>query len=112
MGIKCILWGGYKMNEINKNEIIERLKTIQHNLKIEHMAKDMVDGTSSEEKQEYRADYAALVFAIRVLQSNNFCGECNNFLGCGDWSLCCKLDNGLYYVETASCEKFEERKVK
>ena len=37
------------------------------------------------------------------------CSDCKNFIGAGDWNLCCKVDPGLCYRETKACEKFETR---
>lgn len=38
------------------------------------------------------------------------CGECEKFVGMGDWDLCCKDSEGyrLCYEETEACEKFVE----
>lgn len=34
------------------------------------------------------------------------CKNCKQFLGFGDWSLCCKLKPDLVYEETEGCELF------
>ena len=36
----------------------------------------------------------------------NTCEDCQNFIGCGDWSLCCKIKPDLVYENTPACEKF------
>ena len=45
------------------------------------------------------------------------CGECDNFIGCGDWNLCCKLphpESGpfghLCYDNSEACSKFTEKR--
>lgn len=43
------------------------------------------------------------------------CKDCMNFIGCGDWSLCCKEDHDGYpfgflcYEDTDACEKFKKK---
>lgn len=51
----------------------------------------------------------------------NRCGECNNFIGCGDWDLCCMIKHPtpaekaegktfvfghLCYEDTPACDQF------
>ena len=44
------------------------------------------------------------------------CNDCDNFLGMGDWNLCCKLEHEdhpcgfLCYADTPACKKFVEKK--
>lgn len=44
----------------------------------------------------------------------NKCGDCANFLGMGDWDLCCKEKHEGYpfgflcYEDTNACEKFTQ----
>ena len=48
-----------------------------------------------------------------------FCKDCVNFLGGGDWNLCCKNPpedqvswcGFLCYEDTEACKNFEEKKV-
>ena len=43
------------------------------------------------------------------------CGECENYIGLGDWNLCCKEEHGLKefpfghlcYEDTPACDKFK-----
>ena len=97
------------MNEINREDMIKRLSTMLGGMKADHIASDMMDDVTEEERAEYRADYAALLFVLEVLCANHFCGECEHFLGCGDWNLCCSLKNGLCYKTTVACEHFIKR---
>ena len=97
------------MNEINREDMIARLLTMLDEMKADHMASDIMDDVTEEERAEYRANYDALSFAFEVLVTNHFCSECEHFLGCGDWNLCCSLKNGLCYKGTAACEHFIKR---
>lgn len=36
------------------------------------------------------------------------CGQCNHFIGGGDWNLCCDLKYDLCYEDTEACDAFEE----
>lgn len=40
------------------------------------------------------------------------CKDCANFIGGGDWNLCCTVNRGywLCYEDTAACEKFVEKR--
>lgn len=46
------------------------------------------------------------VCRYRITATDNVCGNCKHFLGCGDWNLCCELHRGLYYEKTPACELF------
>ena len=39
----------------------------------------------------------------------HICAECTDFIGCGDWGLCCKSMeyNDLCYEWTQACERFK-----
>lgn len=47
----------------------------------------------------------------------NTCSECQHFLGCGDWNLCCDLPHPestwgfLCYADTKACSKFQRRQI-
>lgn len=46
---------------------------------------------------------------------NKTCGECENYIGMGDWDLCCKEEHDpsefpfghLCYEDTPACDKFK-----
>lgn len=42
---------------------------------------------------------------------NPTCKDCANFIGGGDWNLCCTVKQGywLCYEDTKACEKFVEK---
>lgn len=46
---------------------------------------------------------------------SNTCKDCANFLGCGDWDLCCSEYHEGYpfgflcYEDTPACEKFSRK---
>ena len=85
-----------------------------------------------EEKVNYKKWYAGhfhidknlnngfefLFKAVKEISAKT-CGECDNFLGCGDWNLCCKLphpESGpfghLCYSDSEACSKFTEKRDK
>lgn len=97
------------MDKINRESMIERLSTMLGDMKADHMANDMMGDTTKEERSEYRANYAALLFALEVLCTNHFCGECEYFLGYGDWNLCCSLKSDICHRTTVACEYFLKR---
>lgn len=37
------------------------------------------------------------------------CGECANFIGGGDFGLCCKVDYGLHYEHSIACDRFIDK---
>ena len=41
---------------------------------------------------------------------NPTCKDCVNFIGGGDWNLCCKVNYWLCYEDTDACEKFAWKK--
>lgn len=41
---------------------------------------------------------------------NPTCKDCANFIGGGDWNLCCKVKYYLCYEDTAACEEFVWKK--
>lgn len=47
---------------------IELLETINHNMKIKHMLKDMDEGVTKEEIKEYREDFRLIKVAINALK--------------------------------------------
>ena len=49
-------------------EAIERLNNINQTAKIKHMAQDMWDGTTPEEREEYQLNFKAVRMAIEVLE--------------------------------------------
>lgn len=34
------------------------------------------------------------------------CGMCKNYMGFGDWNLCCRETYELCYADTLACDKF------
>ena len=50
--------------------------------------------------------------------NENTCGYCDNFLGMGDWNLCCNdppeeeisWAGHLCYADTPACRKFKNKK--
>lgn len=60
-----------KMNDIEK--AIELLETINHNMKVDHMMKDMDEGVTKEEIKEYREDFRLINVAIGVLKKELTC---------------------------------------
>lgn len=54
------------MEDIKK--AIELLETINHNMKIKHMIKDIDEGVTKEEIKEYREDFRLINVAIKVLE--------------------------------------------
>ena len=36
----------------------------------------------------------------------NTCRDCKNFIGCGDWNLCCRIKPDLVYEDSEVCDKF------
>lgn len=49
-------------------EAIELLKTINNNMKIKHMMKDIDEGVTEEEIKEYRENFRLINVAINVLE--------------------------------------------
>lgn len=41
---------------------------------------------------------------------NRVCAMCTKYIGCGDWSLCCREKHGLCYEDTNAneCHSFEQ----
>ena len=54
------------MRDIKK--AIELLKVINHNMKASHMIKDMSEGVTKEEIEEYKEDFRLINVAIKVLE--------------------------------------------
>lgn len=44
-----------------------------------------------------------------VLDPRPTCKTCDNYLGGGDWGLCCTETYGLCYEYTAACEKYKPK---
>lgn len=38
------------------------------------------------------------------------CKDCHNFIGFGDWNLCCTVNPWLCYEFTPACEKYKPHK--
>lgn len=57
------------MNDIEK--AIELLKTINQNMKVDHMTKDMWDGVTEEETREYIEDFGLINLAISALEKHH-----------------------------------------
>jgi len=47
----------------------------------------------------------------KTVTRSNTCKDCANFIGGGDWNLCCTVKQGywLCYEDTEACEKFVEK---
>lgn len=45
----------------------------------------------------------------KVTQNPRTCKECNNFIGLGDFALCCKAKYGLCYEDTPVCKQFKQK---
>ena len=43
---------------------------------------------------------------LRRFALENKCGNCDYFIGCGDWGLCCTQKYGLTYEDSDACELF------
>lgn len=43
------------------------------------------------------------------MSEHHVCAECTDFIGCGDWGLCCKSApyNFLCYDHTQACDRFK-----
>lgn len=41
--------------------------------------------------------------------TNETCGECTQFLGGGDWCLCCNKKAGIYLKDSKACDLFEPK---
>jgi len=54
------------MNDIEK--VIELLKIINKNMKVDHMMKDMWGGATEEETREYTEDFGLINLAISALE--------------------------------------------
>lgn len=46
-----------------------------------------------------------------MYEDKKTCKDCTNFIGGGDWNLCCTVRQGywLCYEDTEACEKFVEK---
>ena len=49
---------------------------------------------------------------IKMIEANNtnrLCGSCKNFIGLGDWNLCCTKNYGLCYATSyfPDCDDYE-----
>lgn len=64
--------------------------------------------------------HAAIIAATIKIRENNknrkvipnkqdHCGDCESFLGFGDFDLCCKKKSGLCYKDTLACELFKRK---
>lgn len=42
-------------------------------------------------------------------ENNNVCANCENFIGGGDWGLCCKITYDLCYENTKACDDFKQK---
>ena len=54
------------MRDIKK--AIELLKVINHNMKASHMIKDMNEGVTKEEIEEYKEDFRLINVAMKILE--------------------------------------------
>lgn len=73
--------------------------------------------STEEEKQLYedmlsKLPQDATLFEREVLGEwvDPTCKDCANFIGGGDWNLCCKVNYWLCYEDTDACEKFAWKK--
>jgi len=39
------------------------------------------------------------------------CCMCDNYIGAGDWNLCCKVDPCLHYENDEACDRFVPSKI-
>ena len=69
--------------------------------------------STEEEKKLYedmlnKMSKDASIFDREILGEwvNPTCKDCANFVGGGDWNLCCKVNYWLCYEDTDACEKF------
>lgn len=66
------------------------------------------------------ADYAHVIYSCGIYceelaaklyrcPPKERCGTCSHFIGCGDFSLCCRIHQGLCYEETSACKDYKEK---
>ena len=53
-------------------------------------------------------DYGTVWVAYRRPPKEK-CGTCSHFIGLGDFSLCCKIHQELYYEETPACKDYKKK---
>lgn len=50
-----------------------------------------------------------LLYEYEMEQYNtDTCSTCKNFIGGGDWDLCCSIKHELCYKNTPKCENYEK----